>query len=157
MTPWTVACQAPLVMEFSRQEYWSGLPFPSPGDLPKPGIKPGTPALPADSLMSEPPGKPIHKSPMQDGVLDPTNILCTWSCEYALSDWRNHKQTFSFHLTLSIRRKHLVICLRFPSCKMMFLRQGQGQWVTFRYCFKCCRGAYCWYKTSFCYPSSVLM
>ena len=45
-------------MEFSRQEYWSGLPFPSPRDLPNPGIKPGSPALEADSLTSEPPGKP---------------------------------------------------------------------------------------------------
>ena len=48
----------PLSMEFSRQEYWSGLPFPSPGDLPHPGIKPGSPALRGDSLPSEPPGKP---------------------------------------------------------------------------------------------------
>ena len=54
----TVACQAPLSMELSRQEYWSGLPFPSPGDLPDPGIEPGSPALQADSLLSEPPGKP---------------------------------------------------------------------------------------------------
>ena len=53
MTSWTVACQAPLSMEFSRQEYWSGLPFPSPGDLPDPGIDPGSPALQADSLPSE--------------------------------------------------------------------------------------------------------
>ena len=45
-------------MEFSRQEYWSGLPFPSPGDLPDPGIEPGSPALQVDSLPSEPPGKP---------------------------------------------------------------------------------------------------
>ena len=45
-------------MEFSRQEYWSGLPFPSPGDLPNPGIEPGSPALQADALPSEPPGKP---------------------------------------------------------------------------------------------------
>ena len=44
-TPWTIACQAPLSMGFSRQEYWSGLPFPSPGDLPDPGIEPGSPAL----------------------------------------------------------------------------------------------------------------
>ena len=44
-TPWTVAYQAPLSMGFSRQEYWSGLPFPSPGDLPDPGIEPGSPAL----------------------------------------------------------------------------------------------------------------
>ena len=58
MTPWTVACQAPLSMEFSRQEYWNGLPFPSPGDLPSAVIEPGSPALQADSLPSEPPGKP---------------------------------------------------------------------------------------------------
>ena len=45
-------------MEFSRQEYWSGLPFPSPRDLPNPGIEPGSPALQADTLLSEPPGKP---------------------------------------------------------------------------------------------------
>ena len=56
--PWTVAHQAPLSMEFSRQEYWSGLPFPSPGDLPDPGIKPSSPTLQADSLLIEPPGKP---------------------------------------------------------------------------------------------------
>ena len=57
-TPWTVACQASLSMGFLRQEYWSGLPFPSPGDLPDPGIKPGSPALPPDSLPSEPQGSP---------------------------------------------------------------------------------------------------
>ena len=53
-----VAYQAPLSMGFSRQEYWSGLPFPSPGDLPNPGIEPGSPALQTDALPSEPPGKP---------------------------------------------------------------------------------------------------
>ena len=52
-TPWTVARQAPLSMGFSRQEYWSGLPFPSPGDLPDPGIEPWSPALQADSLLTE--------------------------------------------------------------------------------------------------------
>ena len=57
-TPWTVAYQAPLSMEFSRQEYWSGLPFPSSEALPNPGIKPTSPALQADTLPSEPPGKP---------------------------------------------------------------------------------------------------
>ena len=55
-TPWTVACQVPLSVGFPRQEYWSGLPFPSPGDLPDPGIEPGSPALQADSLPFEPPG-----------------------------------------------------------------------------------------------------
>ena len=53
-----VARQAPLSMGFSRQEYWNGLPFPSPGDLPDPGIEPGSPALQADTLSSEPLGKP---------------------------------------------------------------------------------------------------
>ena len=59
VTPWAVAHQASPSMGFSRQEYWSGLPFPSPGDLPDPGIKPGSPALEADALTSKPPGKSI--------------------------------------------------------------------------------------------------
>ena len=61
MTLWTVACQAPLSMRFSRQEYWSGLPCPPLGDLPDPGIEPMSPmspALQADALPTEPPGKP---------------------------------------------------------------------------------------------------
>ena len=58
-TPWTIAHRASLSIGFSRQEYWSGLPFPAPGDLPNPGIKPGSPALQADSLPAEPPGKII--------------------------------------------------------------------------------------------------
>jgi len=53
VTPWTVACQAPLSMGFSRQEYWNGLTFPSPGDLPDPGTEPGSPSLQADSLLTE--------------------------------------------------------------------------------------------------------
>ena len=57
--PWTAARQAPLSVEFSRQEYWSGLPFPSLGDFPNPGIKPGSPTVQANSLQSEPPGKPL--------------------------------------------------------------------------------------------------
>ena len=65
-TPWTVAYQIPQSMEFSRQEYWTGLPFPSPGDLPDPGIEPGSSILQADSLPSEPPGKP-----QQADKLDP--------------------------------------------------------------------------------------
>ena len=65
VTPWTPACQAPLPMEFSRQEYWSGLPFPSPGDLPDTGIEPASPvsrALQANSLPAEPlrKGSPVN-------------------------------------------------------------------------------------------------
>ena len=56
--PWTIAFQAPLSMGFPRQEYWSGLPFPSPGDLPRPGIEPTSPALAARFFTTEPPGKP---------------------------------------------------------------------------------------------------
>ena len=59
VTPRTVAYQAPPSMGFSRQECWSRLSFPSPGDLPEPGIEPGSPALRAEALPSEPPGKPI--------------------------------------------------------------------------------------------------
>ena len=59
-TPWTVTRQAPPSMGFSRQEYRSVLPFPSPGDLPHPGIELGSPTLQADSLPTEPPGKPTY-------------------------------------------------------------------------------------------------
>ena len=59
-TLWTVAHQAPPSMGFSRQEYWSGLPFSSPGGLPDPGIEPRSPALQAEALTSEPPGKPLR-------------------------------------------------------------------------------------------------
>ena len=62
-TPWAVAHQASPSMGFSRQEYWSGLPVPPPGDLPNPGIEPWSPALQADALTSEPPGKPQEVVP----------------------------------------------------------------------------------------------
>ena len=68
LTPWTVACQAPRSMVFSRQEYWSGLPFPSPGNLPNPGIKPtslGSPALAGGVFTTEPPGKPLTSGSVQ--------------------------------------------------------------------------------------------
>ena len=58
VTSWTVTHEVPLSMGFSREEYWRRLPFPLPGDLPGPGIKPGPPTLQVDSLPSEPPGKP---------------------------------------------------------------------------------------------------
>ena len=65
LTPWTVAHLAPLSMGFSRQEYWSGLPFPFLGDFPGPGIKFGPSALKADSLPSEPPEKPAAAKSLQ--------------------------------------------------------------------------------------------
>ena len=70
-TPWIVAHQAPLSMGFSRQEYWSGLPCPSPGDLPDPGIEPRSPALRIDTLLSEPPRKPdTSLIPMEKWVFE---------------------------------------------------------------------------------------
>ena len=69
MTPLTVACQAPLSIKFSRQEYWSGLPFPSPGDLPDPGIEPVSPALARGFYTIAPPGKMVY-SPLT------TLIIC---------------------------------------------------------------------------------
>ena len=65
---WTIALQADLSMGFPRQEYWGELPFPSPGDLPDPGIESWSPALQADSLWSEPPGKPGYFA---------VHLLCT--------------------------------------------------------------------------------
>ena len=70
-TPWTAASQAPPSMGFSRQEYWSGLPFPSPGDLPDSGIEPGSPSLQVDALPSKPPGKPWSSQ-----TRDQTQISC---------------------------------------------------------------------------------
>ena len=66
---WTVAFQAPLSMGFFRQEYWSGLPIPSLGNLPNPGIEPGSPALQADTLPSEPPGKLNVKTLLSAGLI----------------------------------------------------------------------------------------
>ena len=97
-TPWTVDYQAPSSMGFSRQEYWSGLPFPSPGDLPNPGIKPGSPALQANSVPAEPPEKPTNTGvgslfllqwifPTQEsnqGLLHCSQILYQWSHQGSL-------------------------------------------------------------------------
>ena len=75
--PWTVAYQAPPSMEFSRQKYWSGLPFPSPGDLPDPGIEPRFPTLQADGLLSEPPGKPLYTCTTSN-----LSIFCWWTFRF---------------------------------------------------------------------------
>ena len=73
VTPWTAAHQAPPSMGFSRQEYWSGEPFLSPGDLPNPGIEPRFPAMKADSLPSEPPGNEIGDNLL--GILFSNNLV----------------------------------------------------------------------------------
>ena len=82
-------CQASLSMELSRQEYWSGLPFPSPGDLPSPGIKAGSPALQADPFLSEPPGKPTT------AALVATNISQSWVTHS--SGWSNGRESLIYY------------------------------------------------------------
>ena len=76
-TPWTVAYQAPPSMGFSRPEYWSGLPFPSPGDRPDPGIEPRSPTLEAGALPSEPPGNPCVKWTVSPSVVSDSAIPWT--------------------------------------------------------------------------------
>ena len=70
VTPWTAAHQAPSSMGFSRRQYWSGVPLPSRVDLPDPGIKPGSPTLQADSLLTELPGNSTYKYSSQKNVRD---------------------------------------------------------------------------------------
>ena len=100
VTRWTVACQAPPSVGFSRQEYWSGLLFPSPGGLPDPGIEPGSPAFQADALTSELPGKPWwFESPI-------TNLLNAYSLvwlrllcptPFTFSVWQAPWKIWKFH------------------------------------------------------------
>ena len=113
-TPWTVAHQSSLPMGFSRQEYWSGLPFPSPGDLSNPGIKSESPTLQADSLQSEPPGKP--KYPLQAKINSSENIelgnfrdafslssyLALWSLWYLRSVLNEKFGSVYFFLLLNV-------------------------------------------------------
>ena len=85
VTPWTVAHQAPPSMESSRQEYWSGLPLPSPGDLPDPGIELGSPALQADTLPSEPPGKPHRLVPNRSHGAEHFTLFIWFAVEWLSS------------------------------------------------------------------------
>ena len=74
--PRTIAHQAPVSMKFSRQEYWSGSPFPSPENPLNPGIKPGSLALQADSLLSEPPGEPVNNDSLEENSKALSDQLC---------------------------------------------------------------------------------
>ena len=114
-TPWTVAHQAPPSMGFSRQEYWSGLPFPPPVDLPDPGIELRSPALQADALTSEPPGgfcmerckawaRWNHAFDMHHSYLGPASgVYSSWvssvcTGEGWLQQLTARRQMFCFHL-----------------------------------------------------------
>ena len=115
VTPWTIAYQAPPSIRFSRQEYWSGLPFPSPGDLPDPGIEPQSPAFQADALTSEPPGKPPNIHSVQfSSVLSLSHVwlfTTPWiaACQTSLSitiSWSSLKLT---SIELVMPSSHLIL------------------------------------------------
>ena len=99
-TPWTITYQTPLSMGFSKQEYWSGFPFLSPGDLPDPGIKPRSPALQADALPSEPPGKPKNvQITVQLHSFHILARLCSKSFKLCFSStWTENFQMHNLHL-----------------------------------------------------------
>ena len=106
VTSWTIAHQAPLSMGFSRREYWSGLPFPSPGDLPDPGIKPASLASPAlaCSLLSEPPGKPsTHVFLLNFFFCGNIEVLLSWQ----ISVMQYIVVNYSHHVTHYILRPYL--------------------------------------------------
>ena len=138
MTPWTVALQAPLSMGFSRQKYWSGLPFPSPGDLPNPGIKPETPALQADSLLSEPPEKL-----MQTWVWIPALQFNSWcNIEWVLYTWRLDFLISKLRITeptapscLTVRARLAKLCQLpwseqvFTACPFLLFSHFRGSWA----------------------------
>ena len=122
VTPWTVAFQVPPFIGFSRQEYWSGLPFPSSGDLPNPGVEHGSPALQADSLPSEPPGKTLSSSPppqfgrrssnregtqpsplTENWIKDLLNVVLPLRTRASFPLYLSHQEAFISFLSLSIR------------------------------------------------------
>ena len=102
-TPWTVVYQAPLSMGFSRQEYWNLLPFPSPGDLPDPGIKPRSPSLQADSLPSERPGKPIGQ------LTNNFNTICNFNSP--LLGQTTYWQVLRIRIYTFLKRDRSLFCL----------------------------------------------
>ena len=114
-TPWGLAYQAPLFMGFSRQEYWRGLPFLPPGDLPDPGIEPKFPTLRADALPSEPPGKPSNTMDCYKKCHSPwpSNLLPSLQPKYMapLNSPHKRKRVPEKHLFLLYwRRQSLWLC-----------------------------------------------
>ena len=119
VTPWAVARQTPLSMGFSRQEYWSGLPFPSLGDLPDPEVKPGPLALQANFLLSEPPGKPKMTNSRCDLVL---LSQCTFSLKPSLA------LLASLLACLLLSHQQVFFLLQYfhPPTKRLYIPLGEG-------------------------------
>ena len=131
-TPWTVACQAPLSMEFSRQEYWSEYPFPSPGDLPNPGIKPRSPALQADSLPSEPQGAWAW-------------LMIVLICNNSL--WLYFITKYNFYTWFLFLAVYIQFMLQNADLKTLFL-QGPGAGIK-AFGISPFKGRGCWYQAPF--------
>ena len=113
VTPWTVALQVPLSMGFSRQEYWSGLPCLPPGDLPNPGVVPMSPALQADCLPSEPPGKPSSSSRCLATKLCPTlydPVDCRQRSQASLSFTISQSLLKLMSIESVMPSNHLILC-----------------------------------------------
>ena len=109
VTPWAVAYRAPPSMGFSRQEYWSGLPFPSPGDLPDPGIEPGSPTFQADALTSEPPGKPVAQKEEAFSVVK--TVKRQWITMSSLKCWAYKELNRHFSKEdIRMANKHMKRC-----------------------------------------------
>ena len=127
--PWTVAKQAPPSLPFSRQEYWSGLPFLSLRDLPDPGIKPGFPTLQADALPSKPPEKPLpnRKLGQFTGFLFFFSFLPDFKSGFNfyhnISSWRNNWAHFIFHFSSSL------------CCSFSFLAFLRKDWPAYLSCY----------------------
>ena len=127
VVPWTVACLAPLSMEFSRQEYWSGLPFPSPGDLPGPEISLGSPAQQADSSPTE----PLGKLNINICKLYYFRMLGGFNSRVSRSEGKNiTQQKFSSFLHYNVScpsygKTNFLVSLSVPKCSYA----GPGKWA----------------------------
>ena len=115
-TPWTVAHQAPLSMGFSRQEYWSGLPFPTPGDLSDPGIKSASPALAGGFLTAEPPGTPdihLYRDPISAVIVIITKAIFCHLCHqysHGLDSFPASGRRLSVTFVPCLMQDHKVKC-----------------------------------------------
>ena len=124
--PWTVAYQAPPSVEFSRQEYWSGLPFPSLGDLPYPGMEPRSPTLQTDTLPSEPPGKPVLWASAFPSFKQGTRGVGGWGCVQCQLPSPRWFQRFQFpcqRVIHSLASSHKHIC-KYTKYGLSTLRMG---------------------------------
>ena len=122
-TPWTVAYQASPSMGFSRQEYWSGLPFPSPGDLPDPGIERGSPAFEADALTSEPPGNRVDLNSRAITVYSPTPKLCPSQWAFFILKWSLFNPEWELNSSY-MKTKHFWLPIWLSSWPLVFTQSA---------------------------------